>query len=93
MRSGRRSAFADILAIMVVIMTSTLLFAQQGHRDLTLYKTVGSAACSDDVTVWINPAAKTYYIKGDKLYGKTKPGGYNCRKQAEAAGYRASRSQ
>jgi hypothetical protein len=34
-----------------------------------------------------------YYLKGDKLFGKTKHGGYNCRKQADAAGYRASKSR
>ena len=71
-------------------MPASLALAQQAH--LTLYKTVSSAACSDE-TVWIDPRTQTYYRKGERLYGKTAPGGYNCRQQAEAAGYRAGNAR
>jgi hypothetical protein len=60
---------------------------------VTLYKTASSAACSGDVAVWVDPDARLYYLKGDKLFGKTRHGGYNCRKQVEAAGYRAAKPQ
>lgn len=66
-----------------------MALAQQAPANLTLYKTVSAAACDDDQTVWIDPKTKTYYRKGDGLYAKTSPGGYNCRKLAEAAGYHA----
>jgi hypothetical protein len=59
---------------------------------LTLYKTADSAACTGDVAVWLDPGARVYYLKGDRSFGKTKPGGYNCRKQADAAGYRSPKS-
>jgi hypothetical protein len=56
---------------------------------LTLYMRAGSAACSG----WVDPETRLYHLKGDKLFGKTKRGGYNCRKHAEAAGYRAFKSR
>jgi hypothetical protein len=80
-------------AVSFVVMASTMVVAQQTPQQITLYKTASAAACSGDETVWIDPGARVYYVKGDKLYGKTKGGGYNCRKQADAAGYHASRSR
>jgi hypothetical protein len=59
---------------------------------VSLYKTASSAACAeDDVTVWVDPERRLYYVKGDPLYGRTKRGGYNCRRHVEAAGYRPGR--
>lgn len=78
------------LAAAFLVVISGAALAQTAPMTLTPYKTISSAACSPDRTVWIDPATKTYYIKGDALYGKTKPGGYNCQKTAEAAGYRAA---
>jgi hypothetical protein len=74
-------------------MVATLAFAEEAKlpAKLTLYKTVSSAACEGDATVWVDPATRVYHLKGDKLFGNTKLGGYNCRKQADAAGYVASK--
>lgn len=58
---------------------------------VSLYKTADSAACSGDLTVWVDPERRLYYVKGDALFGKTRPGGYNCRRHVEAAGYRPGR--
>jgi hypothetical protein len=85
-----------LLAIVVVMIPSVAL-AQQSPTPppakLTLYKTADSAACPPDVAVWVDPETRVYYLKGDGLFGKTKHGGYSCRKQADAAGYRAFRSR
>jgi hypothetical protein len=42
---------------------------------------------------WVDSVAHVYYLKGDKSFGKTKHGGYNCHNQADAAGYHASKSR
>jgi hypothetical protein len=79
-----------LLAIVVAIMPSVALAQQTPAKPpskLTLYKTADAAACSGDVTVWVDSDTLVYYLKGDKFFGKTKHGGYNCRKQADAAGY------
>ena len=85
------------LLAMVVIMIPGVALAQQTPAKppakVTLYKTADSAACSGDATVWVDPDAHVYYLKGEQYFGKTKRGGYNCRKQADAAGYRASKSR
>jgi hypothetical protein len=85
------------LLAMVIMMIPSVALAQQTPAKppakLTPYRTIDSAACSGDATVWVDSAARVYYLKGDKLFGKTKRGGYNCRKQADAAGYRASKSR
>ena len=85
------------LLAMAITMIPSVVLAQQAPAKppakLTLYKTIDSAACSPDATVWVDPEAHVYYLKGDKYFGKTKRGGYNCRKQADAAGYRASTSR
>lgn len=86
-RVHRNLSQTRIPAAVLVGMTTTLAVAQQTHPMLTLYKTVSSAACADDQPVWIDPKTQTYYVRGDRLYAKTRPGGYNCRKQAEAAGF------
>jgi hypothetical protein len=82
---------------MVIMMIPSVALAQQTPAKppakLTPYRTIDSAACSGDATVWVDSAARVYYLKGDKPFGKTKRGGYNCRKQADAAGYRASKSR
>ena len=75
------------LVAAAVVLTSSLALAQQAPKEMTLYKTVSSAACEGDQTVWADPRTRTFYVRGEPLYGKTAPGGYNCRKQAEAAGY------
>jgi hypothetical protein len=85
------------LLVAVIITIPSVALAQQTPAKplakITLYRTPDSAACSGDVTVWVDSEAHVYYLKGDKFFGKTKHGGYNCRKQADAAGYHASKSR
>ena len=77
------------------IFATTAAFAQEPKSParLSLYKTIEAAACTGDATVWLDPVAHVYYLKGEKFFGKTTTGGYNCRKQADAAGYQPSKSQ
>ena len=48
--------------------------------------------CQGDVVLWLDLRTKTWYYKGQRLYGNTKQGAYVCQKEAEAAGARAMRS-
>ncbi|MBX6367424.1 MAG: hypothetical protein IRZ04_05545 [Rhodospirillales bacterium] len=89
------TALFAVLVTAVSTMAAGIAAAQETPakppRAVSLYKTADSAACSDDVTVWVDPERRLYYVKGDPLYGKTRPGGYNCRRHVEAAGYRPGR--
>ncbi len=48
--------------------------------------------CPSDQVVWLNTRSKIYHEKGTHFYGTTKNGEYACRKEADAAGDRNSKS-
>ena len=50
------------------------------------------AHCTNDQVVWLNTRSKIYHEKGTHFYGNTKNGEYACRKEADAAGDRNSKS-
>jgi hypothetical protein len=50
------------------------------------------AHCATDEVVWLNTTSKIYHLKGTHYYGTTKHGEYACRKEADAAGDRNSKS-
>ncbi len=50
------------------------------------------AHCTNDQVVWLNTRSKIYHEKGTHFYGTTKNGEYACRKEADAAGDRNSKS-
>jgi hypothetical protein len=50
------------------------------------------AHCATDEVVWLNLTSKIYHEKGTHFYGTTKHGEYACRKEADAAGDRNSKS-
>ena len=46
--------------------------------------------CPKDTIVWLNVTRGVYYLQGERLYGKTQPGGYVCELEATKAGYAGS---
>jgi len=48
--------------------------------------------CRNDEVVWLNLKTGVYHAKGTEFYGNTKNGAYACRKEADAAGDRASKA-
>ena len=50
------------------------------------------AHCTNDQVVWLNTRSKIYHEKGTHFYANTKNGEYACRKEADAAGDRNSKS-
>jgi hypothetical protein len=95
---AHRTAAAQLTVLLAVMtLMPSISLAEQANSNspakLTLYKTADSAACSDDVAVWVDLDTRAYYLKDERSFGKTKHGGYTCRKQADAAGYRALKSR
>jgi hypothetical protein len=43
---------------------------------------------SGDPVVWVNTSSKVYHLKGDRYFGNTKSGNYECKSAADKAGYR-----
>jgi hypothetical protein len=40
--------------------------------------------CPNDTVVWVNKKTGVYHLKGERWYGVTKEGAYECRKEADA---------
>ncbi|MDT8871617.1 hypothetical protein ACOZ4Y_02445 [Komagataeibacter rhaeticus] len=47
-------------------------------------------SCPGDTTVWVNQSSGVYHLPGDRWYGRTKHGVYECEKQAVAEGSKRS---
>ncbi len=43
-------------------------------------------SCPGDTVVWLNQNTGVYHLPGDRWYGRTKHGAYECESQAEAEG-------
>jgi len=48
--------------------------------------------CPTDTVVWVNTRTGVYHFKGQRWYGNTEYGTYECRKDANAEGDRATRN-
>jgi hypothetical protein len=48
--------------------------------------------CPADTVVWVNTATGVYHYKGQRWYGNTKHGAYECKKEADAEGDRPTRN-
>ncbi|BCZ76076.1 hypothetical protein [Komagataeibacter phage phiKX1] len=47
-------------------------------------------SCPGDTTVWVNQSSGVYHLPGDRWYGRTKHGVYECEKQAAGEGDKRS---
>ncbi len=43
-------------------------------------------SCPGDTAVWVNTRSKAYHVQGDKLFGHTKHGKFECKKAADGEG-------
>jgi hypothetical protein len=48
--------------------------------------------CPKDTVVWVNTRTGVYHFKGERWYGATRFGCYECRKEAAMEGDRATRN-
>ena len=48
--------------------------------------------CPNDTVVWLNTRTGVYHFKGQRWYGATKEGCFECRKEADHEGDRATRN-
>ncbi len=55
-------------------------------------ETAAQAHCPKDTVVWLNTPSGIYHLKGMRWYGNTLHGAYVCKREADAAGDRATRN-
>jgi len=51
------------------------------------------AHCPADVVVWVNLPTGVYHFKGQRWYGNTKSGAYECRREADREGSRPTHNE
>lgn len=77
MRTRILVAFASLL---------TTVPALARHRT---YAAVNSSiSCPGDHKVWVNTRTNIYHLEGERWYGRTKQGQFECEKAAKAEGAR-----
>lgn len=45
-----------------------------------------TVGCPSDKAVWVNKRSKAYPVEGDRLFGHTKHGKFECKKAADGEG-------
>ena len=48
--------------------------------------------CPQETVVWLNLPTGIYHFRGERWYGRTKRGAFVCRREANLAGYQATRN-
>jgi hypothetical protein len=80
-----------VLAVLLAIVAAPL--HAQGTRPAVFNnEQQAQQHCPADTVVWLNLPTGVYHFSGQRWYGNTKAGAYVCRKEADAAGDRATRN-
>jgi hypothetical protein len=65
--------------------------APAGTQQFFPYEQQAQQHCPADIIVWVNPQSGHYHFKGQRYYANTKQGSFACMREADKAGYRATR--
>ena len=80
------------LAFFAVLFLSTFYTAMQPPAVHFQTEQEAKQHCSNDAVVWVNTKTGVYHLRGERWYGATKQGAYECRKEADAEGDRLTRN-
>ena len=90
--SGRmlKSVALVVLASAMALLPTATVSAQSSPKFATEQEAVRH--CPNDVVVWLNTETGVYHFRGQRWYGRTKNGAYECRKEGDGEGDRATRN-
>jgi hypothetical protein len=80
--------------VLVALLAATAMPANGNAAEPLLfpYEQQAQQHCPGDDVVWADAVLRSYNVKGERWYGRTKSGAYLCLRDAERAGYRARRA-
>ena len=74
--------------LVLIALCETLLAAPTLARHKAYAPVSSSLACPGDRKVWVNTRTGIYHLEGERWYGRTKEGRFECEKAARAEGDR-----
>ena len=81
-----------LVALFVLFLPAAQPEAAQPQPQLFSTEQVAQQHCPTDTVVWLNTKSGVYHFKGQRWYAATKQGAFVCKKEADAAGTRATRN-
>lgn len=80
-------SIAARLIVLAGLSIPTLGWAQTVH-----HPEPAGFSCPGDEKVWVNTRSGIYHLAGERYYGSTKEGRFECKKAADAEGDRETRN-
>ncbi len=78
--------------VLLTVTLSILTTADAEAQGLGLFRVEGQAQqhCPNDAVVWLDLKKRTYYLQGQRLYGRGRTAVFACRNEARRSGNRRS---
>ena len=81
-----------LVAFFILIVPAIEPAGAQPQPQLFSTEQAAQQHCPADTVVWLNTKSSVYHFKGQRWYAATKQGAFVCKKEADAAGTRATRN-
>jgi hypothetical protein len=75
------------LSLFAIVVLVTPAVAHKSYPPVT-----PNISCPGDHIVWVNTNSGVYHYRGERWFGRTKDGQFECEKQAKAEGDRATKN-
>jgi hypothetical protein len=85
----KAALYAGILSVLSVPLSGA---AQAQSAPQFQSEQAAKQHCPKDTVVWVNTRTGVYHFQGQRWYGNTQQGAYECRKEADVEGDRATRN-
>ena len=85
-----KSVLLLLTASTMAMLPTAPVLAQQSPKFTTEQE--AARHCPGDTVVWLNSETGVYHFKGQRWFGRTKNGAYECRKEGDGEGDRATRN-
>jgi len=75
------------LSLFTAVVLTNPVVAQESYAPVA-----PNISCRGDRIVWVNANSGVYHYQGERWFGRTKVGQFECEKQAKAEGDRATKN-
>ena len=79
-----------LCAVAAPLLVAPALPALAFHKQYA--PVTANISCPGDRKVWVNTRTSVYHLEGERWYGRTKQGQFECEKAAKAEGDRETRN-